>query len=152
MNTFHLLRSSCLAAALAASAVPAIAGPAADAFGACMSDSTTGRERKELARWMFAGMAAHPEIRALSNVTPQDQEGLSRFMGGLFTRLVTENCRAEARAVVQGEGSMGLQTAFGILGRMAMAELMTNKEVNAAMSDFERFADRERVQSALGGR
>ncbi|WP_374676224.1 hypothetical protein [Ideonella sp.] len=152
MTVFRLIRTSTLAALLAASLSPAVAGPAAEAFGACMSDSTTGRERKELARWMFAGMAAHPEIRSLSNVTPKDQEALSRFMGGLFTRLVTESCRAEARAVVEGEGSMGLQAAFGILGRMAMTELMSNKDVNAAMSDFERYADRDRVQGALSGR
>lgn len=40
-----------------------------DAANTCLSDSTNGKDRKALARWFFLGMAAHPEIRALSNAT-----------------------------------------------------------------------------------
>ena len=40
--------------------------PAGDALGRCLADNTTGRGRKDLARWVFVSMAAHPEIRPLA--------------------------------------------------------------------------------------
>jgi hypothetical protein len=43
-------------------------------------------------------------------------------------------------------------TAFQKLGELAMKELMTNPEVGAAMSGFERRIDRAKMEAALGGR
>lgn len=48
---------------------PALAGPYTDALGSCLADNTTGKDRKELARWIFVAMSAHPEMRDLSNTT-----------------------------------------------------------------------------------
>lgn len=39
----------------------AVAGPASDALGVCMADFLNGKERKELGKWIFIGMSAHPE-------------------------------------------------------------------------------------------
>ena len=34
-----------------------------EALSRCLADNTSGRDRKDLARWVFFAMAAHPEIK-----------------------------------------------------------------------------------------
>jgi len=104
-------------------------------MASCLADNTTGKERKDLARWIFAAMAAHTEMRDLSSSTPATREKISQSIGALITRLLTENCADQTKTAMAKEGSQSLQTAFGSLGQLAMQELMTNQDVNAAISD-----------------
>jgi hypothetical protein len=131
------------------SAAPAVAGPHADAMASCLADNTTGKERKDLARWIFAAMAAHPEMRDLSSSTPATREKISQSIGALITRLLTENCADQTKTAMAKEGSQSLQTAFGSLGQLAMQELMTNQDVNAAISEFERYVDSKKIEATL---
>jgi hypothetical protein len=128
---------------------PALAGPSGDAAKSCFADSTNGKDRKALARWIFLGMAAHPEIRTLSRATSDDADQSSKAVGSLFTRLLTENCSGEVRAMVKNEGSESLRSAFEFLGALAMQELSTNPEVKTALMSFERFVDRSKVAAVL---
>ncbi len=73
-------------------------------------------------------------------------------MAAQFTKLLSESCPTQAKTAMQAEGSAAMQTAFGTLGQLAMQELMSNREVNAAMSEFEQFVDQKKVQSAIGAR
>jgi hypothetical protein len=123
------------------------AGPKAEALGACLGDSTTGKDRKDLARWIFVAMSAHPDIKPLSNVSDAMRGDADEGVAQL-----TERCRVQAREAAQQEGSAGVVTAFQKLGELAMKELMTNPEVGAAMSGFERRIDRAKMEAALGGR
>lgn len=142
-----------LVASLAfAVSAPAVAGPYAQAMGTCLADNTTGKERKDLARWIFSAMATHPEMRDLSNANEQMRDRISQSVGQLVTRLLTENCAAETRAAIQNEGSTSLKDAFGSLGALAMQELMTNKDVTAAVSTFEQYIDTKKLQEALAVR
>lgn len=129
--------------------LPATAGTYATSLQQCLADNTTGKDRKELARWIFAAMATHPEMRDLSNATELTRDRLSQSMGALLTRLLTENCAEQTRAAVTNEGSQGLEAAFGALGQLAMQELMTNKDVSAALSGFERFVDQKKIQATF---
>ncbi len=131
-------------------ALPAAAGPDGDAFATCLADNTTGKERKELARWIFLAMASHPEIRALSNATAADRDRADRMLGALLTRLVSENCAPQARAAVQNEGSESFKSAFRAFGQSAMLEIMSDQGVRDALSGFERYADRKKIEAALG--
>ena len=142
-----LLSTGLLATVLAASA---FAGPKADALGACLADSTTGKERKELARWIFVGMSQHPEIKALGNVKPADMEASSKAIAGIFGQLLGERCTAQTKAAVQAEGNQALEIGFGMLGQMAMQELMADYAVKGALSDFQRYVDPAKVQAATG--
>jgi hypothetical protein len=127
----------------------ASAGPAASALGKCLSDNTTGKERKELARWMFVAMSTHPEIKQLSAVTPADLDRSSKATGELFTKLLTENCVTELKAAIQAEGAASLPSAFSILGQVAMQELLSDAAVNAAMGGFERYMDFKKVEALI---
>ncbi len=138
-----------LALFAAAAALPAAAGPGTDALSACLSDNTTGKERKELARWVFVAMAAHPEMRDLSAATMVSREQAYQSMGVLVTRLLSENCAGQTRTAIRSEGSESLQTAFSHLGKLAMQELMSHKDVQSSISGFERYIDRRKLDAAL---
>ena len=128
------------------------AGPQSDALSSCLADNTTGKERKELARWVFIAMSVHPEIRALAAVSEQERTESNQSMGGLVTRLLAENCAAQAKSTLQAEGGEGVQSSFRILGQLAMQEIMSNQEVAAAIGEYAKYLDQKRLDSALGGK
>jgi len=142
------LSKAALLLTLSLASFSAFAGPAADNLGTCMTDNTTGKERKEMARWIFVAMSAHPELKDISNVTPEVRDGASKNMAKLVTRLVTETCVTQARAA-GAEGSNALVSAFGALGKVAMQELMSDPGVNGATQDFLRFVDKQKFEAAL---
>lgn len=115
----------------------------------CLADSTTGKDRQNLARWFFAAMTVHPEIRDLTSATPELADQTSRSMAVIVTRLLTGSCVSEAQAVVRSEGSPGLGKGFEILGQLAMMELLSNADVVASVSRFERYIDQEKMRPVL---
>lgn len=122
----------------------------AAALKTCLADNTSGKDRKDLARWIFLALAAHPELKedASPNAAAAGDES-SRTMAALVTRLLTESCLNETRAVLQSGQSQSLQLAFEGLGQLAMQELMADKSVQASMSLFERYVDQKRFTEAL---
>lgn len=146
------LLSALLLSLAAALPLSAQAGPKAEALAACLGDSTNGKDRKDLARWIFVAMASHPENKDLSNVTQAARDGADEAAARLFMVLLTERCQVQAREAIQTEGQAGMVTAFQTLGALAMQELMTNPEVATAVSGFERRIDRAKMEAALGGK
>ena len=94
----------------------------------------------------------HPDLRDVATTPESARDQASQSVANLLTRLVTETCRQQARAAVKHEGSQGMQAAFGSLGKLAIQELMTNREVNRTVSGFERFVDRRKIEAALAER
>lgn len=131
-------------------ATSVIAGPATDALTTCMTDNTTGKDRKDMARWIFGIMSVHPEIQRLSNVTETDRDQLDRLLADMATRLLTENCKEQTKIAMEKEGSESpLKTAFGVIGKLAMQELMANSEVNSASSSFAKYLDMNKITAAF---
>jgi len=149
MKTISSLAMSLAVASAAGVVTPAVASPGSDALAQCLADNTTGRDRKDLARWVFVAIAAHPEMRSLSSVSPDQREASQRDAANLFMQLVTERCRAQSKAAA-GEGANAIETAFAALGQLAMQELMNNAEVNASMSGVARYMDGEKLRPVLG--
>jgi hypothetical protein len=136
-------------AALLVFAVPARAQ--SDPLSRCIADGTTGKDRKEMARWVFAALAAHPEIKDLSNVTPSAADEASRKFAAIVPRLLGETCRDEVKAVVAtGHVEAVFRSAFENLGRLAMQEITAEADVAAAMSRFEAYLDKQKLKAALG--
>lgn len=129
-------------------ATSSFAGQATDALVVCMTDHTTGKDRKDMARWIFVGMAGHPEIQHLSNVTEKDREELDMKLAAIVTRLLTENCKAQTKVALENEADGApLKTTFGILGQLAMQELMNNSSVQAEFTRFAKYLDKEKFKS-----
>lgn len=141
--------SSTLVILMATAACPTVAQTATDSLGRCLADSTTGKERKDLARWLFTAMAAHPEIKAMSKVTEADVDQVTRSAAATFTKLIAETCAKETKAAVAEGGTAAIQAGFGVLGQMAMQELMSNPQVAAAIGGLEKHMDRAKVEAAL---
>ena len=149
-----MIKSAVSALALSAVFMPAdsIAGPATDALAACVADNTTGKDRKDLAKWVFVAMSAHPEIKPLSKASDAVKESLDKNLATLATKLITESCRAEAHQAFSTEGEKSFEFAFHALGRLAMQELTTNPAVSASFSNYVKYLDRAKFEAAFSGK
>ncbi|HQZ61820.1 MAG: hypothetical protein WAU14_07195 [Dokdonella sp.] len=130
----------------------AVAVSSIESASTCLTDSTNGRDRKELVKWIFLAMSKHPEISGLASSTPANDEESNRRVGKLVTRLLAEDCALEVKAMVSEHGPASLSQAFEVLGRVAMQELMTQPDVNAAFSGLDRFTDQARINRAIGAK
>lgn len=130
----------------------AMAGPAADSLGACLADNTSGKDRKEMARWVFVGMSTHPELEGFSKVTDKNRDDLDRVMAAIFTKLITESCPEQAKAAIGKEGPIAFQTAFGAIGKLAMQELMTNPEVGSSFTRYTKYLDQNKLNATLSNK
>lgn len=148
MKKNALIKMSVLLLALGIS-TSSLAGPYADAIGQCFANSTTGKDRIELARWVFSSMALHPDVAGSSAITPEKRESINQSTGELFNRLLAENCTKEVKAAMKFEGQMALKSAFESLGKLAMQELMSNPAVGAGFSGFEKYVDMKKLKKAL---
>ena len=149
----RLLRSIALAAAAAAVALPACAAgaatPAGDALGACLVAKSTSRDRKDLARWMFVALAAHPEIQAMSKVSAADRENAIHAAADIFSRLLTVDCLDETRAAIRTGGPGALQASGNQLGQVAMQELMSDPNVSGSVAGIVRYIDPVRIATLM---
>ncbi|MBL8019002.1 MAG: hypothetical protein JNM27_05015 [Leptospirales bacterium] len=125
------------------------AGPQADALGRCLKDNTSATDRKELAKWVFVALSTHPEIRPLSNIPESKRDEFDRHLADLSTRLITENCKAEAREALRQEGVKAFETAFGLLGEVAMEELMSHPDVSASVSRYTKYLDKSKFEALV---
>jgi hypothetical protein len=131
------------------SAWGASAGPLTDQLTACLADNSTGKERNDFARWIFAAMSVHPELGDLSASSPQSREEASRAMANVAMTLLTERCTALVRAAVLLEGGGALEASFSMFGRLAMQEVMADPKVTASMGEFQRFLDRGKIEAVF---
>jgi hypothetical protein len=130
-------------------ALPAYAGPYADALTQCLSSATTGKDRKDLAKWFVAVMSLHPEIAGLTMIPPEKRESINKTTGALYTRLMTEDCGKELKAVIKNEGRAAAGVGFEFLGRLAMQELISNPNVSGGISGIEKYVDQEKIRKTL---
>ena len=60
------------------------ANQGANNLGICLTDSMNGKERKNLAKWIYFGMSAHSMIKPYSNVSTEDIENSNKYVGSLI--------------------------------------------------------------------
>lgn len=126
-----------------------LGGPSSP-LAACLADHSTGKDRKDLARWMFAAMSQHPAIADLSSATPAVRDQANREMGAIVTRMLTVDCVKETRAAVTGGDSKAVfEQAFGQLGQLAMQEIMTDPNVAKGLQDLPKYMDRKKFEAAF---
>jgi len=123
------------------------ATPAKD-FGVCLVDNLNGKERKKLAKWIFFGIAAHPEIKKYSRITTEDSVESNIYTGSLITRLLAENCPSEMKSALK-EDPMAIENAFKIVGEVAMQELMNNQDVITAITGYIKHTDQVKITELI---
>lgn len=145
----NVLRCVVVTLLLVATGVPARAQSSIDVASTCLTDHTSGRDRKVFVKWVFIAMAKHPEIANLAAIDIDTEDAVNNEVGALVTRLLTDDCAPELRAMIKENGPKSLGKAFEVFGRVAMLELMSDAQVGAAMSGLDQYTDRQRIQDAL---
>jgi hypothetical protein len=125
------------------------AGQAAQNLGVCLTDSLNGKERKNLAKWIYFAMSKHSSIKPYTNATQKDFDNINKYVGVLITRLLTEDCPEIANAAIKEGGSQALEYAFGVVGQVAMQELMAEPSVSQAMGVFEKYLDQDKFDQTF---
>jgi len=125
------------------------ANQAAQKLGVCLTDSLNGKERKNLAKWIYFGMSRHSSINTYTKATEKDFDDINKYVGELITRLMTEDCPAIADAALKEGGTAAFEYAFGIVGQVAMQELMAEPSVSQAMGAFEKYLDQEKFDQTF---
>jgi hypothetical protein len=121
----------------------------AQRLSTCLTESTSGKDRKDLVVWIFHAMSSHPDLSVYLRSGMESQVLQSNITtGNLYTRLMAENCAKEMRHVMQSMGPKGVEIAFSTLGEVAMFELMRNPSVSAKFGDLYKYMDLEKIQSA----
>lgn len=138
-----LVKTLALTAALI-SGSPAFSMTPTEIFANCLADSLNGKERKNLAKWIFLSITVHPEIKSYANVSAKDKGETDKYVGELVTRLLTEECPRELKAA-NDSNPLAVQKGFEMVGQVAMQELMTNQETMAALTGYVQYADQEKI-------
>ncbi len=126
-----------------------LAGEDAQKLGVCLTNSMNGKERKNLAKWIYIGMSAHSVIKPYSNVTTSDTENSNKYVGELITRLITKDCPTQARLAFKEGGGEAFKYAFGIVGKVAMQELMADSSVSQALGGFEKYLKQDQFDQVF---
>jgi len=126
-------------------AAPVHAGPYGDALTTCFANSTTGKDRTDLARWIFVAMAQHPKMAETASISLEQRESVNRAFGADYSRLMGEACAQEVRLALEKEGEGTTRAGFEFLGKLAMQELMTNPRVAASFADTEKYIDFKKI-------
>lgn len=123
----------------------ALAGPYADDMAKCLVKQTGPEERAAIMKWMFAAMSLHPDVASMAKIDTASRNSINSSVGALFQRLLVDSCRAETKQAVRFEGALAIQTAFSVLGQVAMQELMTNPNVSAGLVELEKYVDQKLI-------
>jgi len=130
-------------------ATPVFAESPSAVLATCLIDNLSGKERKGLAKWIFFSIGSHPEIKSYSRAKPADIEKSDKFVGKLITRLLTVDCPEKLRTAYTSD-PLAVKKAFGLVGRVAMQELMTNQEVMRTLTNYGNYADKDKINKLLG--
>jgi hypothetical protein len=146
------MRPLVLAPLLLLLSLPVQAQQAEDALANCFVENTTGRDRKDLAKWVFVAMGAHPDMKTMANISSATSDDAARAAGRVFTRLIAETCVKEARAAFRADDPTAFASAFSALGMIAMQEIMSHKDVDSGLEVIQRFIDTSKINAALTGK
>ncbi|MFY9326431.1 MAG: hypothetical protein WAO76_00180 [Georgfuchsia sp.] len=117
----------------------ALAGTYTDNLTRCLADSTTGKDRKDLGRWIFSLMSLNPYVASIAPVKKSDRESATRTAATIYRRLLAQDCKKEVKDTIEHEGNDALKAGLDTLGKLAIQELMSDPNVQKAAADFGKY-------------
>ncbi|BBB29390.1 hypothetical protein [Neptunomonas japonica] len=123
------------------------AGIFSDDLTRCLTEKTTSSDKTLIMKWMYAGMSKHPEISSSSTITDKQAQHLNQRTAELVVDLMTKRCTATAKKALKYEDKAAFVAAFQVLGKVAMKELMRNKEVNAHIGGIGKYISKEALET-----
>lgn len=140
-NVLNLCRALCMAGAALGASQMAAAGPTVDQLSDCLVKSTTAADKTAVLQWTFVALSAHPELKKFSNVNEEQRTQLDKNLAQVLQRILTEQCSAQAKAVIQAEGMQAVGDSFQELGSITGEEILKTPEVNAQLKGVVRYID-----------
>jgi hypothetical protein len=125
------------------------AGPFTDEMSKCLVKNTSESDRTLFVQWVYAAMSSHPDVKAMSNVSPAIADDLNKRTANLVMELLTVRCKAETEQALKYEGASSFQASFSVLGSVAMQGLMSNPNVTQYLSGLNKYVDAEKLKSKL---
>jgi hypothetical protein len=114
---------------------------ASRALGQCLVLKTTGADRLLIARWLAGAMGMGDATRSLVTIDAAQKALTDQSMGALFTRLFTNDCVEYAAPLAKAQDRVGIEAAGGMLGEIAMRELMSDPKVSAGLFAYMKHVD-----------
>lgn len=102
----------------------------------CIALSTTGKDRILTAQWFATSIGAGESMQGVVTINPDAKKAIDKSMGELFTRIFTQDCRAQSAPLLKASDTAGIQSAGGRLGQIAMVELMNDPLVKTSLLDY----------------
>ncbi len=137
----HLSRSVIMAAAVLGTTQVAIAGPTVDQLSDCLVKATTAADKTTVLQWTFTALAAHPDLKSFSNVTPEQKTQLDQKLAQVLQRVIVEQCSTQTKAVIQAEGIQAVGEAFQQLGQSAGEDIVKDPAVRQQLQGTLRYID-----------
>lgn len=137
----HLSRSVCMAVAVLGTTQIAMAGPTVDQLSDCLVKATTTSDKTTVLQWTFTALAAHPDLKAFSNVTPEQKDQLDQKLAQVLQRVIVEQCSTQTKAVIQAEGVKAVGEAFQQLGQSAGEDIVKDPAVKQQLQGTLRYID-----------
>jgi hypothetical protein len=139
-------KCAAIVAAAAMLASPLVAQPSrltpaqesayARALGECMTNKSTGDDRATFAQWFAVVINSSSKVRGVATVAPGKKDELDRKVAALFTRLMTIDCRDEAKPLWRARSQAGFRTAGEVLGRLAIQEVMSGEDADRMFGGY----------------
>lgn len=135
------------ALALSLASSPVLAGPYQDDVSKCLVEATSKDDKNLLVQWMFTAMALHPAIKDMAKVSAEQREKLSSQTAAMFTRLLTETCRAPVVKALRYEGPGTLSSSFNLLGQVAGKELFSDAGVAGSLALLDKYVETAKIEA-----
>lgn len=119
------------------------------ALATCLSTSASAGDRTTLVQGVFSAIVMHPDLASIATVDPARRDAIAAGAAQVLQRLVAQDCKAQARAVLADGGLDGVRDALGELGQQALADFTGHPNVEAGMADVLRHVDAGAVIEAL---
>jgi len=116
-------------------------GVYSDALGQCLIDSTSNKDRNKLIVWFFSAASQHPVVKGVLTVNAAELSKANKEFADLTMKLLTEDCRVEAKKAVKIEGLTSLQSSFKVFGEAAGRELFASPYVAKALASYVTYLD-----------
>ena len=137
----HLASSLVMVAGVLGATQFANAGPTVDQLSDCLVKATTATDKTTVLQWTFTALSAHPDLKALSNVTDEQRTQLDQKFAQVLQRVIVDQCATQTKAVIQAEGIQAVSNSFQELGRSTGEDILKNPEVKKQLQGVIRYVD-----------
>ena len=152
MITRHFVVSACLAITAFGSSVASAqqtpaSNPASLQLGQCLVGKSGGEDWTLIKQWMAASIAMGSTMKDIVTVDPAAKRETDRRMAAMFERLMMQDCRSQMTALVKARDASGIQAASGMLGQMAIREMLRDPQTMQALIAHAAFMDPAMMQA-----